>query len=320
MTGHFSDPALKLTSLTLTGEIERPVVWNSFPGSVLHGVLGFTLKDLSCAVKGVKCEDCYLAVQCPYGIFLQSPRPPDSERMRKYKQVPSPLRLAVEPWDKPVLEPGERVKIEIVLTGKAAEHGIPVLMAFEKVLTEGVGRQDEQKRRGTIQLKTIEDAIRGESIRWADFHYDAGLPFQPVAWSELAASRREISSIEFTSPTRIVSGGRITASPSIRDILSTLFRRLTNLAYFHCGVEIEAPFKALLEEAATYSLPSNFQRIPAARYSGRQRARFRIDGATGSMDVSSLPSHFYPWLAAGSCLGVGKGAGMGMGKYCAKNI
>ncbi|MDP8238807.1 MAG: CRISPR system precrRNA processing endoribonuclease RAMP protein Cas6 [Candidatus Hatepunaea meridiana] len=311
----FNDSNLILSHLTLTGLVRRPLIWNSYPGSVLHGALGFTLKDMSCAVEGGECDDCYLAVQCPYSLFLETQRPEGAERMRKYNRVPSPLRLLVKPWDHPVLEAGEDVRIELVIVGKASQYAIPVLMALDKVLSDGIGKKDRNDERGSVQLKTICDAIRGEEIIWDQFRFDKGLPFQPVSWSELISQHPLINRIEFTSPTRIVTGGRISSHPTIRDILSTLFRRVSNLAYFHCGVELEAKFKDLLDEAGALTLQSEFERIKASRYSGRQKSRFRIDGITGIMDVTNLPDHFYPWLALGSYLGVGKGTTMGMGQY-----
>lgn len=315
MTHPFNNHNLVITYLTLTGLVKNPIIWNSFPGSVLHGVLGFALKDISCAVESGECDDCYLAIQCPYSLFLETQRPAGAERMRKYSRIPSPLRLVVQPWDHPVLETGSEVRIELVIVGEASQHGIPVLMALDKVLLNGIGKKGRNDKRGDIQLKTISDTVRGEVISWDQLRFDKGLPFQPVSWSELVSQHPVIDIIEFTTPTRIVSGGRISSQPTIRDILSTLFRRISNLAYFHCGLEIDAKFKVLLDEAETFILPCDFERIRTSRYSGRQKARFRIDGITGIMDIGSLPDHFYPWLAIGRYLGVGKGTTMGMGQY-----
>ena len=315
MAHPFNLTSLTLSHFSLTGLVERPITWNSYPGSVLHGVLGFALKDISCAIESGECDGCYLVAQCPYSIFLETQRTEGAERMRKYSRIPYPLRLIVQPWDHPVLEAGEDVTIKLVLVGKSAQYGAPVLMALDKVFSNGIGRKDRKGERGNIRLKTISDTIRDEVISWDQLRYDQGLPFQPVSWSELVSNQTKVSQVVFTSPTRIVTGGRISSQPTIRDVLSTVFRRISNLAYFHCDIQIDAEFKDLLKEAEDFDVPSEFHRIKASRYSGRQKTRFRIDGVTGTMDVSRLPDHFYPWRVIGSNVGIGKGTTMGMGQY-----
>jgi hypothetical protein len=56
--------------------------------------------------------------------------------------------------------------------------------------------------------------------------------------------------VEFLTPTRIQSEGRMQAEVTFSDLTRALLRRLSSLCYFHCGQELEADFKGLIEQAA----------------------------------------------------------------------
>jgi len=223
--------------------------------------------------------------------------------------------MTIEPWKDELLEKGEETCIQFSLVGDAGRHAVPVLLALDEALGTGIGRKDRNGKRGVIKLNSISGPESDEHLSWERLRYDRGLPFTPVSWKSLVESMNEFSRLSFISPARIMSGGRISGQPTLRDLMASLLRRISNLAYFHCGVELQADYRGLLTRAEEHHPESSFQRIRANRYSGRQRARFRVDGVTGTMDVDKVPGEFMPWLILGQYLGVGKSTSMGMGQY-----
>lgn len=310
----FADDRLTLSALRLHGTARSSVIWNSLPGSVLHGVLGFTLKDTCCVRASRECRDCF-AEQCPYRLLVEPPPPPDALRMRKYPRVPPPLRLTVLPWDAQDTAPGERIVVDLVLVGTAAAAANRVLFALSQAAATGIGRQPKGGKRGVIQWECVEDLVTGGTYAWADHRFDAALPFAPARWTDIADRSGPVAEIEFITPTRIVAHGRVQSRPALRDIVSTLLRRLSNLAYFHCGVELDSEFADLLRRTEQLTAPALVSRCSAQRYSSRQQRRITVDGITGSLRLPAGLEFCAPWFAVGQYLGLGKGTSMGLGSF-----
>ena len=310
----FNHSDLKLLHLGISAQTESPVVWNSFPGSVLHGALGFHLKRLSCVVSHGRCGDCFLNHDCAYGILFE-PRPPEgTARMRKYDRIPSPLRISLHPWQGTRLEAGQSVEITLVLIGRGAERAVPLLLALKDAMQEGLGRKSREGARGRLVIQHIADAESGEKITWDNFDPSQRLPFRPLRWDELASLPPPFR-IQFRTPVRIVAGGKVQSHPGFRSFLSTLMRRITSLAYFSAGVEIEADFAGMLARAELLAVQSDFKRVPVHRYSSRQKTEMTLDGVLGTMVIPAGGEEFLPWILVGQRVGVGKNTGMGFGEY-----
>lgn len=319
MSALFDHPDLKLLHLRVEGVVQSPIIWRSYPGSVVHGALGFHLKRLNCVVSHGRCATCFLnephaGGHCAYGALYEPKPPPGSSRMRKYDRTPSPLRLAVHPWLPVRLEAGASLQLELTLVANAVDRAVPLLLALREALGEGLGSKTGQSSRGVVEIQSLTDAWTGLSIPWGAFDPARGLPFAPMDWKELLPFATP-GTIRFTSPVRLVSGGRVQAQPSFRSLISVLTRRVTSLAYFGAGMEIEADYRSLLDRAGQLPVKSCFQRVPVQRYSSRQKAEMALDGVLGTMELPQGAGEFLPWLAVGQRVGVGKGTGMGMGGY-----
>lgn len=311
----FEDSRLILQAVTVRGVVNRPITWNSFPGSVIHGTLGFQLKEMVCVREDKRCDRCFLVQQCPYSLFLETRPPEDTDRMKKFPRVPSPLRISVHPWDRQRLESGEEVAITLIFIGRATESATPVLLALTKACADGLGRKWRDGFRGTIDVQEMQDPVSGDRVLWDTVWYERGLPFEPVRWSELTEWNGSWSSLRFVSPARIQARGRVQSKPSYRDLMSSLTRRVSNLAYFHASVELDADFRGLLQQAEDLPPARHVERARIERYSGRQQSRFRQNGTLPEYPATSIPDDLRPWLALGRFLGVGKGTTMGFGEY-----
>lgn len=310
----FKNDSLRLLQLGAELEVESPLVWGSFPGSVIHGALGFVARKRSCVLKRDDCTDCFLLETCFYSQLFESRPPKETDRMKKYLRIPPGLRLTMEPWQSDSLRSGDLISVGMTLYGSTIAAAMSVFLALEEAFVRGIGSKSNQGERGTAFISQF-DGGTGEKIDRIDIDHQDIIPIKVAGWDELELPERDSFAIEFTSPARIVSGGRITAEPSFRDIFVTAMRRVSNIAYFYCGVELEADYRKLVELAEETSYESDFQVEQLSRYSARQKNRQQMNGITGKMHVGKCPEELRPWLVIGERLGVGKNTSMGYGVY-----
>lgn len=231
--------------------------------------------------------------------------------MRRYDRIPTPLRIAVFPWDGEALEAGAGLNIRLVLVGRSVRYAVSLLLAFEHACRDGFGR----KPRGGLRILSVQDGESSAAFSWRDFDASQPLPIPLYSWAELIGSMNSATRIVFETPVRIVAGGKVQSHPDFRGFMSSLLRRITSLAYFWGDAEIESDFSGLLDRADGLPVRSDFQRLSVRRYSSRQKAAMSLDGVVGCFDLPQAADEFSPWLQIGRRVGVGKNTGMGMGEY-----
>lgn len=315
MNANIRISTLPVLAVVINVKATSNVVWNSFPGSVIHGIIGFRLKELSCVVKHRDCKKCFLTSSCAYGMIYESPVPPDSKRMRLYPQTPHPIRITVYPWDKPTMAAGDTFDIGITLYGKSATNLLVVLMSLEKSLEEGVGRAQNDDR-GKAKILKISDRLSDASILWESLKKDYHNIAEPRELSEISADKfSEDVAINFGTPLKITVNEKITFRPRPRDIVANLLRRIGNLSAFYSEMEIDPQANDLIGVAENVEFSSSLKRIEAIRYSSRQSKTISMSGALGSMTIKSCPPELARLLKMGEYIGVGKGTTMGLGDY-----
>ncbi len=99
-------------------------------------------------------------------------------------------------------------------------------------------------------------------------------------------------------------------------LIRNLLRRLSSLAYFHHGWELDLDFTGLIERAAGVRLvEDNTRWVNWERYSSRQDSKMNLGGVVGTVVYEGDLDEFIPLLRLGELVHVGKGAVFGMGKY-----
>jgi CRISPR-associated endoribonuclease Cas6 len=303
-----------LLSARVKARATSDIIWNSFPGSVIHGIIGFELKNISCVMSHRTCEDCFLVHSCPYGIIYESPLPPNTERMRLYPQAPHPIRIVIHPWNKTALVKGQEFEIMITLVGKATTFCLIILLGLEKGFREGIGRKIDGQR-GTAEILTVTDLFTQNTKDWGQLKENYLNFLTGMTFSNRPLSDSNDLVIEFRSPTKIITDSKPNYSPTVRDIISTLLRRIGNLSYFYGGISPELDFEGLLSTASALKYESEYKQIPAHRYSSRQKRAIDIEGIVGKIIVRDCPSEIAKILKAGEYFGIGKGTTMGFGDY-----
>ena len=273
------------------------------------------MKKLSCVVKHQNCQKCYLVHSCPYGVVFESPIPPDSKRMRLYPQSPHPIRITVFPWNRQVSLSGDELEIDCHLFGKATTSYMLILMALEESLKEGIGRMKSGER-GAAAIVNVRDILNGDEGQWDDLKKNFTGFIDAVPMDDLITTHGDSNvRLEIRTPLKLITNGRVNNNPVIRDILSNLMRRLSNMAYFFTGDELDIDYEKLLETASLLESDNEWKKIRAMRYSSRQEKAIDISGIIGNMRIPDCPQEILSLLRIGQYLGIGKNTSMGLGDY-----
>jgi hypothetical protein len=278
----------------------------AYTGSAWRGAFGHALKKLVCIARGQDCPSCFLYRSCIYPYIFETPPPEDAQRMRFYPAAPHPFVLA------PVntSPDGEHV-VELILFGKAAQYLAYLLHAMRSA--------GERQRRGCVHLLRVEQEILTGRGRWAVIHSpgDALEPYPPSTVH--VPNPPPLAGLVFESPLRLrreehYAGARDLA---LSDLLRNLVRRISTLAYFHAGVELDADFRSLRESAKSQVwVNSRLRWQDQRRYSSRQGRELPIGGVRGvALLRAAALGDLWPYLWLGQFTFAGKGASFGLGRY-----
>jgi CRISPR/Cas system endoribonuclease Cas6 (RAMP superfamily) len=113
----------------------------------------------------------------------------------------------------------------------------------------------------------------------------------------------------------MITGRKVNFNPRMRDLVSTLLRRLGNLSYLYSGKELPLGCNAVLARAESVSSNNNFRTARAIRYSARQSKTIVIGGIIGQMKFEDCPEDILTLLDIGEHIGIGRGTTMGLGDY-----
>jgi len=97
-------------------------------------------------------------------------------------------------------------------------------------------------------------------------------------------------------------------------LVRALLRRVSSLAYFHCGARWETDYRGWVERAqGVEAVDTHLSWMEWGRRSGRQKRRIEMGGVVGSVTYAGDLAPFRPLLALGMLVHVGKGAVFGNG-------
>ncbi|MBI2877259.1 MAG: CRISPR system precrRNA processing endoribonuclease RAMP protein Cas6, partial [Candidatus Tectomicrobia bacterium] len=128
---------------------------------------------------------------------------------------------------------------------------------------------------------------------------------------------RESLALRFLTPTRIRYQEDLCLDLEFHILIRSLLRRLSSLAYFHCGLDPEGlDFRSWIARAETVGLGRRELRwYDWERYSVRQYARMMLGGFVGEVSFVGELGPFMPMIRLGEWLHAGKGTSFGLGRY-----
>jgi CRISPR-associated endoribonuclease Cas6 len=303
----------------------------SYKGSTLRGGFGNAFKKVVCAVRQNECRNCLLSQKCIYSYVFETPPPSDTTIMRKYTAAPHPFIIEPPEEKKNGYKPGDKITFSLTLIGRAIDYLPYFIYTFDELGKMGIG-----KGRGKYELKTVRTNPTLEKGGSGDFQtrideiiYSADSktlkPFGPsvlilnfgILNHGEAAPRPSSLSLNFLTPTRIVYDSHLTLDLEFHMLIRQLLRRISLLAYFHCGLDTsEWDFKGIIEKAKEVKVSKRTLKwYDWERYSSRQDTRIKMGGFLGEITFEGDIGPFTSLIKAGEVLHVGKGTGFGLGKY-----
>jgi CRISPR-associated endoribonuclease Cas6 len=292
----------------------EPVILPSYKGSTLRGGFGYAFKRVVCAIKNKECTDCLLKEKCVYSYVFETPPPPDTKIMRKYKAAPHPFVIEPPSEKRRAYKTGDEINFCLTLIGRAVDYLPYFIYTFDELGKIGIGKG---KARYELQEVSCEEkAIYNSKNKTLK-------PFSPsilsLTFDDLVSEtfNFEPLTLNFITPTRIIYNGYLTLDLEFHILIRNLLRRLSLLYYFHCGGDpSEWDFRGIIEMAKKVQVKEKTLRwYDWERYSGRQETRIKMGGFVGDITFEGDIKPFMQILEAGEVLHVGKGTAFGLGKY-----
>jgi len=288
-----------------------------FKGSTLRGGFGSVFKSLTCATPGLCQKTCKAGDHCPYGYIFETPVPANSEIMRKYPHAPHPF-IIEPPSDKRTdFSPGDKLTFRLILIGKAIDYLPYFIYTFAELGNIGIG-----KGRAHYLLSQVQ-ALNPQGKRTLIYNAESDIlkTGGEIINFELSSTESQLKgnmAITFLTPLRLQFEQGIEFSPEFHALFRSLLRRISLLAYFHQGIELdkELDFKELIQSAEKVkTLDKRYRPYRWNRYSNRQEKSIQMDGIIGEGIYQGDFTPFLPFLKLGELVHLGKSTAFGMGLY-----
>ena len=285
----------------------------AYLGSTLRGAFGHAFRRVCCTQVKTDCASCASRDSCVYSYVFNTPPPADTEIMRLYPKAPHPF-VVEPPLDSVrIVVPGQSLLFNLILIGKAIDMLPYFIHGFEEMGTLGLGR-----KRARFKLRKVECLTDGTPSFTV---YDGRMrellaPPQPVALLSETGQPPEDVTLKFLTPVRIKYNGKMAQQLDFHVFMRALLRRISSLAYFHCGLKVDWDFRGLIEKAESVkTVSSNLHWYDWQRYSSRQNTRMKLGGFMGKVRYQGEMSDLWDIIRLGEVVHVGKATTFGLGKY-----
>ena len=308
-----------LNRYRFTLKAETPLHLPGFKASTLRGGFGYAFKRMVCFQMRPCRQACELGNDCPYGYIFETSPPETSKVLKNIANVPRPF--IIEPLDnqRRDIPTGETLSFDLILVGRAANYLPYFITVFRELGRIGLGRG-----RGRFELLGVQ-ALSQQGSNPVEV-YDAqdqkirSLSASITAESIIARATTlptDQLTLRFLTPTRIKHRGNwVNEGPPFHVLVKALLSRISALSYFHCGHEIVADFRGIIDQAtAIQTISGQTGWKNWVRYSGRQRERIEMGGLVGLVTYQGDLTPYLPLLTLGEWVHVGKSAVFGNGQY-----
>ena len=277
---------MEVGNYTFSCIVVSPMVLPRHKGSVIRGVLGASLKRVSCALRHQHCDTCILRERCIYVSFYERLLPvPGSPKWLNVR--PSPFVLEPPDTERQEFNPDTRFSFNILLFGKANESLPYLIYAIERMGRHGLGRALDSGDRGRFTLEAV--VHEGQNIYTAK----EGRLHQPESLMELVPPdlSRGYPSSAFTkvsarlcTPLRLKSGNKFQDQLPFSSLVRAALRRISSLEATYGEGEPDLPYRELAAMAESVKIADKDLRWQDwHRYSSRQKAPMRLGGIVGTV-------------------------------------
>ncbi len=252
-------------------------------------------------------DGCLGGKECPCRQAFGQELSTDPSLLRRHQKPPTPFLFDILPLQGGA-KAGSRVEVKLLLAGSAATASVRIYL---ESLLHLFGDNPIFAVKG-VKLSKIE-ALSLDSSRSfiGDSSGKLELSAIPVAGFDefLSASTGISSSITllFSTPLRLMSAGSPLREIPFAPLAGSLFRRISSIASYYGGVELDHDFKWLADMSREIRCSSS-----ALEWVNWGSG---LQGLIGEATYKGDLTGFIPFLKLGELLHAGKGASYGMGRY-----
>lgn len=288
-----------------------PLLLPPFKGSTFRGAMGWALRRVVCLEADTPCRDCDHPEECLYPRLFRTALLPESSG--RDSSPPPPFVLLPPLSGRRQYQPGDHLSCRLTLVGSAIES----LPLFVRALA-AMGRKGMGWGKGRCRLEGVwaQDGDAPAALfrqgRWTGARIPTLRP--PEAPPEAVQQYRRLQ-LDFTTPLRLTSGGRLTARPEFSFLIQRLLERVSSLLnHYHQGCP-RLPMEEILHLASQVKLvEAELQWFDWTRYSSLQNCRMQLGGVVGSAWYEGPVGAFLPLLESAQFIHVGKQASFGLGR------
>ncbi len=298
-----------LIKLVLTIRLESDVA-NPL---ILYDMRGEFLDAFRRTVNCVKteCAGCRTGLDCPAFHALAQSITSDPTALKRYQKPPLPFVFEFLEIPPP---PNRGMCFECAFTivGSAINH-LDFYLAALRLMFES--KNPRRRFSGTLLSVESCDYQGGRSLIWARkslVPFDRLHLLSALELPQIRPFGPERLSLTFLTPLRLVHDGRPLQQISFSLLFRTLLRRISSLAYYYGGEELELDYKWLSERSVLIECQVDNCQYGAPVWGASNQ---RLCGLTGNAVFTGDLSAFHLPLFIGEYVHLGKGASFGLGQY-----
>ena len=253
-----------------------------------------------------QCEPCPKAATCPYHQIFTQPLSVDPVALKRYQKPSLPFV-----FDIPVLPPtpakGCTVELGLIITGSAVNYLAEHIAATDTMLRNSGFRR--RLNASILKVETVGYSGGRNSIMEPGGALKTGLLeiLSMGGLQEAVVLPSDTVTISIMTPMRIMGEGKPSREFSFSPFVRALFRRLSSLAYYYGDEETELDYKWLADQSRLVEcVDADVRWVEWGN---------KWSGLIGTGTFAGDLSEYHPFLLAGECLHVGKGASFGLGRF-----
>jgi len=300
---------LNFTKLIVTIKLEKDVA-DSYPLFNLRAEFEDAFRlEVNC--HSSRCDGCSRLGECPYWQTFSQTISPDPSAVRRHQKPPYPFV-----FDFPLLPPvpnrGKTLEIGVTLVGSATNYYEYYLAALRRLF-----RLNTPHKPVFAALLKVESSLyRGDRVLLmaenGDIYPDRLSVLSSAELLKTCDLPQDKVAISIVTPMRIMQDGRPLRDLSFSSFIRALLRRISSLAYYYGGVELELDYKWLARRSTLVECgEADFHWVD---WNGRPGS-CRMCGIVGRGMFNGDMVDFYPALLLGEYFHLGKGASFGLGQY-----
>ncbi|MFH1563744.1 MAG: CRISPR system precrRNA processing endoribonuclease RAMP protein Cas6 [Nitrospirota bacterium] len=309
---------LKLARFKFVFSVLENLHLPAYLGSTLRGGFGHAFKRTTCCNPERDCGRCLLKEKCIYSYVFEGF---SQDGPKRYKgNTPHPFVIEPPDVSKTQYNQGEEIEFNLILIGKAIDYLPYFIFTFGELGKSGIG-----KDRGKMELKCVmslkinsddNGLIYDNQTKTLLNSYHIITVSDILEEADNYKDNKQLT-LNFLTPTRIKSQGKLTSNLKFDVLIGNLIRRLSSLLYFHCGQGLTIDYDNLIEKAKLIQTAlSELRWYDWERYSSRQKTTMMLGGFIGKITYADNSlGDFLTLILIGHLIHLGNNTTFGLGRY-----